>query len=294
MIKKIPTNIHNLPSPIVRAILNDPYNAGKADVSTTRLINPPQLETLRYRHRDEIIEDVSERIWSLLGQATHTIAERSADNTVISEKRYFAEMEGWTVSGAVDLIEGTTLIDYKVTSVWTYIYGSRVEEWTAQGNVNRWLAYQNGLKTLDKMANILILRDWAKRDVGKRPNYPAVQIVTQPLEMWPIEKAEAYVRERVKIHQLARAAKDEEMPPCSAEERWENRSKGLFMRCEEYCPAKAFCHQFKREPKPVEESNGTIGDSEIKKSPIKRISRKQRDQDTAGEVGSITKPAPVV
>lgn len=248
MIRRVPTNIHKLPSPIVRAILNDPYDAGKADISTTRLISPPQIETLRYRHKDEIVEDVSERIWTLLGQATHVIAERAADEKVISEKRFFATMEGWTVSGAVDLIEGTTLIDYKVTSVWTYIYKSRIEEWSAQGNVNRWLAAQNGITNLDKMENILILRDWAKRDAGKKADYPQVQIVTQPLEVWPMEKAEAYVRERVLLHQKARASKDEDMPPCSVEDRWEN--KGRFIRCEDYCAAKNFCSQFKREPKP--------------------------------------------
>ena len=245
MIRRVPTNIHNLPSPIVRAIMNDSYDAGKADISTTRLISPPQLETLRYRYRDKITEDVSERIWSMLGQATHVIAERSADKTVISEKRYFANMEGWVVSGAVDLIEGNTLIDYKVTSVWTHIYKSRITEWTAQGNVNRWLAYQNGLTNIDAMENILILRDWAKRDVGKK-DYPAIQIVKQPLELWPIEKAEAYVRERVLLHQVARKATDEELAPCSDEETWLNSKTLKRHRCADYCPAKAFCNQFKK------------------------------------------------
>lgn len=245
------TNIHGLPAPLVRAILNDPYDAGKADISTTRLINPPQIETLRYRHKDEIIEDVSERIWTLLGQATHLVAERAATELdVISEKRFFAPMEGWTVSGAVDLIEGTTLIDYKVTSVWTHIYQSRIKEWTEQGNVNRWLAYQNGLTNIDKMENILILRDWARRDL-KRANYPQVQVVVQPLEVWPIEAAEAYVRERVLLHQKARAAKDDEMPPCSDEETWLNAATGKRNRCEDYCPAKQFCAQYKRQAQEV-------------------------------------------
>lgn len=251
-----PTNIHGLPATLVRAILNDPYNAGKADISTTRLINPPQLETLRHRHKAEVVEDVSERIWTLLGQAAHTVAERAADGNVISEKRFFAEMEGWTVSGAVDLIEGTTLIDYKVTSVWTHIYKSRVAEWTEQGNVNRWLAYKNGLTTIDKMENVLILRDWARRDMGRK-DYPQVQVAVQPLEVWSIEKAEAYVRERVLLHQKARAAKDDEMPPCTDEETWLNASTGKRNRCEDYCPAKAFCSQYARQklevvaPKPL-------------------------------------------
>lgn len=250
MIKRTPTNIHKLPDPIVRAVMNDPYDAGKADISTTRLINPPQLETLRYRYRDKITEDVSERIWTMLGQAVHVIAERSAGPNVIAERRYFGEMEGWVISGAVDLIEDTAVIDYKVTSVWTYLYKSRIEEWTAQGNVNRWLIYQQPEHPeITELKNILILRNWEKRDM-KRADYPTVQIVTQPLELWPLEKAEAYVRERVLLHQKARLAKDEEMPPCSPEDRWENKDKNKFMRCEDYCPAKMFCQQLKKEPTP--------------------------------------------
>lgn len=239
------TNVHNLPGPICRAVVNDSYNAGKADISTTRLINPPQLETLRYRYRDKIVEDVSERIWAMLGQAVHVIAERSAGSTDVSEKRFFAKMEDWTVSGAVDLIEGTKLIDYKVTSVWTYIYKSRIKEWSEQGNVNRWLAHQNGVTNIESMENILILRDWSQKDSKTKANYPPVQVVVQPLELWPLEKAEAYVRERVLLHKAARIALDSEIAPCSDEERWLNRGK--FMRCEQYCSAKEFCHQYKRD-----------------------------------------------
>lgn len=240
------TNNANLPASIIRALENDPYDAGKADISTTRLINPPQLETLRYRHKDEITEDYSERLWSLLGQAAHVVLERSRPEGSIAEKRYFADIEGWTVSGAVDLIDQGVLIDYKVTSVWTHIYGSRLDEWTAQGNVNRWLAYKNGNGTINSLKNILILRDWSKSDANRIGNYPLVQVVEQPLKLWPIEAAEAYVRERVKLHQAARAATDEELMECTPEEYWQNAKTGRRTRCEQYCSAAAFCNQFKK------------------------------------------------
>jgi hypothetical protein len=245
MADKVVTNVHGLPGPILRAVLNDPYDAGKADISTTRLINPPQVEVLRTRYKDKIVEDASEKIWAMLGQAVHVIAERSAGKEDISEKRFFAPVEGWTISGAVDLIEGTKLIDYKVTSVWTYIYKSRIKEWTEQGNINRWLAYQNGVKTIESMENILILRDWSQKEGAKRADYPKVQVVVQPLELWPIEKAEAYVKARVLLHKTARIAQDADITPCTDEERWLN--KGKYMRCEGYCAAKDYCQQRKRE-----------------------------------------------
>lgn len=240
------TNNANLPASIIRALENDPYDAGKADISTTRLINPPQLETLRYRHRDEIVEDYSERLWSLLGQAAHVVLERARPEGAIAEKRYFAEIEGWTVSGAVDLIDQGVLIDYKVTSVWTRIYNSRLEEWTAQGNVNRWLAARNGNTDIRSLKNILILRDWSKSDASRINNYPTVQVVEQPLELWSMDAAEAYVRERVRLHQKARSAKDEDLMECTPDEYWQNKKTGKRTRCESYCSAAAFCSQFKK------------------------------------------------
>lgn len=238
------SNQYNLPSPVLRAIENDPYTSAGSDISTTSLINPPQIEALKKRYEDQITEDASERIWSLLGQATHVIAERAAGADVIPEKRYFAEAEGWKLSGQVDLIDGTTLIDYKVTSVWTYLYKSRLVEWAAQGNVNRWLYWKNTGAEITKLENILVLRDWSRRDAEKyseSKGYPPVQVVVQPLELWSLEKAESYIKARILLHQAARAAADENMPPCSDEERWLRNGKAA--RCADYCPVSTFCHQ---------------------------------------------------
>jgi len=240
------TNVHNLPEPIVRAVENDPYDAGVADISTTRLILPPQIDALKRRYKDQIEEDVSERLWTLLGQSVHVILERAAGGGQhITEQRYFAEMEGWVLSGAVDFLDTKkeVLVDYKVTSVWTYIYRSRMEEWAAQGNINRWLYWKNTGQVIKKLQNILILRDWQKRDINRR-GYPMVQIVGVRLPVWSMDKAEAYVRERVKLHQAARKAADDGMPKCSDEDRWWSAKEKVFKRCAEYCPVAKFCKQF--------------------------------------------------
>lgn len=240
------TNVYGLPEAIVRAITNDPYNSGDCDISTTRLIDTPRVVALKKRHAEEIVEDVTERVWSLLGQAVHTILERASPPGVISEKRYFADVLGWKVSGAVDLINGDTLQDYKVTACYSYMYGSRIADYTAQANTNRFLAYENGARGITKLENVLILRDWQSSKVGTA-KYPAVQIVTVPLELWPIEKAKAYVYERVMLHQHASTLSDDELPECTDEERWWNpggfRTKPGYRRCEKYCAASQFCSQ---------------------------------------------------
>ena len=238
------SNKYGLPFPIVNAIMNDPYDAGDCDISTTRLINPPQLETLKKRHGNEIEEDVSERIWALVGQSVHTILERATPGDKRSEQRFFSEMEGWKISGAVDLLMLPTLIDYKVTSVWAYIYGSRNKEWTAQGNVNRWLCHQNGVE-INALKNVLILRDWIKSKANGS-DYPPVQVVTVDLPLWPLKEAESFIRERILAHRAAASIPDDQLAeflPCSDEDRWHNSRTGKYTRCESYCQVSAFCNQ---------------------------------------------------
>lgn len=81
------TKLHNragLPESIARAVSNDGYDSGRPkDVdpsryfTTTTLVAPTRQVHLKRRHADEIEEDVSDRIWSLLGQSVHTILERA-------------------------------------------------------------------------------------------------------------------------------------------------------------------------------------------------------------------------
>jgi len=73
------TNVHRLPQSIVAAVTNDPY-VGGGDISTTKLIDSPRIRQLTAINRDRITIDVSERVWSLLGQAVHTILERAGLN----------------------------------------------------------------------------------------------------------------------------------------------------------------------------------------------------------------------
>ena len=95
------TNLSNLPKAIERAVENDPYESN-ADISTTRLIAPPRIRVLQKRNWDLITEDVSDRIFSLLGQSVHHVIERAKTRQEISEKRLFYKDDkitnGWTLS----------------------------------------------------------------------------------------------------------------------------------------------------------------------------------------------------
>ena len=268
------TNVHGLPQSIVAAVRNDPYTGG-GDISATKLIDAPRVQLLGKLHRDKVTTDVSERVWSLLGQAVHTILERAGlrQDGMIVEERLFAEVNGWQVSGQFDVLhlDDQKISDYKVTTVWKQ-HGS--DSWTRQMNVLRWLAHQNG-HTVNTLEIVAIFRDWRKTEAQRNPEYPQAAIAVIPVPVWELDEAEAYIRERVALHQEAAEGVDIE---CTDEERWYSGTTyalmkpgskravrvfdtpptpaqipeghtvverpGEYKRCQHYCDVSAFCSQW--------------------------------------------------
>ena len=269
------TNKHGLPEALVRAVQNDPYSAGASDISVTKLIDSPQRRQLLMNHVALIEEDVSERIWSLLGQAVHHILERAGTDTMV-EERLFAEVDGWTLSGQFDRLHlaSKTLSDYKVTTTYK---AKGDDNWTRQLNVLRWLAFQNGL-IVDHLEIVAIFRDFRKSEVDRNPEYPQQAVKVIPVSVWPLDETEAYIRERVRLHQLAQTGMAEVW--CSDEERWYTGDKwalvkpggkralrvldekpdevpeglvlehrpGIYRRCEQYCEVAKWCSQWQDNP----------------------------------------------
>lgn len=283
------TNRLNLPQPIVDAVANDDYTKGDADISVTSLLSPPRKVALEHLHQNEISEDASERIWSLLGQAIHTILERAA-TTGIAERRLSITVEGWSVSGGMDYYapEGSGLLqDYKCVTVWKFKNGEVPMEYEQQLNMYAQILRENGHK-VSRIQIVGILRDWSKLEAQRDPNYPQTQIVVRDVTLWPEAQAKAFIRERVILHQKAR----QELPECTAMERWQKpdtfavmrlgakrsirnytseedairhadegpdliiqKRSGESTRCKHYCSVSKFCTQFKeaevKSPEPL-------------------------------------------
>jgi hypothetical protein len=237
------TNISNLPKVIERAVANDPYDSSGSDISTTRLIAPPRIRVLEKNNFDLIKEDVSDRIFSLLGQSVHHIIERAKQKTDIAERRLFykddAITNGWTLSGAFDLLTRQgNLIDFKVTSAWSALDAvtNGKDEWEQQLNVldflcrkkqKELLRYKKEIK-VKSLSIMAILRDWSKMRVMQSDNYPRKQVVMIPIRRWTEEEQENYVRTRIKLHQDAETTSN--LPICSAKERWRKEDTYAVMK----------------------------------------------------------------
>ena len=236
------TNKSNLPKVIERAVINDPYDSSGSNISTTRLIAPPRIRVLEMRNRDLIEDDVSNRIFSLLGQSVHHILERSKLKVDLAERRLFYKDDkitnGWTLSGQFDLLSRQgDLTDFKVTSAWAALDAltNGKDEWDNQHNVLDFLCRKNQ-KTLTrykkevkvKSLNIMaILRDRSNLKVMQSDNYPRKQVVMIPIRRWSEEEQENYVQARIKLHQDAE--KSAQLPLCTAKERWRKEDSYALM-----------------------------------------------------------------
>lgn len=210
------TNRMGLPQAFVDAVKNDSYSSGGADISVTGLLKPPKAVVIESKHRDAIEEDVSDRVWSLLGQCVHVILER-ANKTAIAEQRLSMEVEGWTVSGGMDLYdESGILTDYKTTSVWKLVKGD-VDDWEKQLNLYAVILRSKGHK-VERLQVVAILRDWAKSKAELDAGYPQAQVVNVPINLWPDKVSEKFMRERVILHKQARLTGT--LPDCSDKDRW--------------------------------------------------------------------------
>ena len=235
------TNHSKLPETIVRAIENDPYSSEGSDISVTRLIAPPRVRVLEQRHWDELEEDVSDKIFTLIGSSVHHVIERAVSENDISERRLFVDIYDWTLSGQFDLLtESGDLIDFKVTSAWSALEAMEKgkSDWERQLNVLDWLIRNNDQELrnnkgkeleVKSMYIMAILRDWSKMKVMTSDNYPRKQVIMIPINRWTPQEQDKYVEDRIKLHQLAEQQGDDLMV-CTPEERWRKETTYAVMK----------------------------------------------------------------
>lgn len=267
-----------LPAALIRAINADPYDKGGADFSVTELLQPPRIRVLKARHAHEIVEDPADRLYSLYGQLVHALLER-ANMADLSEKRFFIDVDGVSVSGQIDtlsLADGL-LSDYKFTTSWGFKTDNPPKpEWVAQLNMQAELLRQNGHEPR-ALQIVGLLRDWQIREAKYNQGYPQAPVVTLDIPMWTRDMVMSFIRMRISEHKLA----EKSLPECSGEERWAKPDQwavmkgkrainggvqfteaaakevlaknpglsiqyrpGESVRCGSYCPVSEFCTQY--------------------------------------------------
>jgi hypothetical protein len=278
------TNKYNLPETIMNVIERPAYTKGGAHISATELLNSPRIVQLKRKYWEFIETDASEMVWALFGSAVHNLLEHGKGENHIVEQRLHTEIDGWHLSGAIDLQEieedGVNIKDYKVTGAWSVM--NEKQDWHNQLNVYAYLVEAVAKKPVKSLGIVAIVRDWAARDTVKE-GYPQAPIVVIDIPLWPMEQREAFIKERIGLHAEAYFLKESEgeLPLCNESDMWEkptsyavmkpgavraksvhktleeaqhalNQVKGYELetrqgertRCAKYCQVSGFCTQY--------------------------------------------------
>jgi hypothetical protein len=219
------TNKFNIPQTFVNVLERPTYTKGKAHLSVTQLINSPKIVALTQKFDDDLEQDVSDMVWSIFGTAIHGVLEHGKDENHIVEERLHATLDGWRISGAIDLQikddAGLSIRDYKTTSAWG-VMNEKVE-WEQQLNIYAWLVETVKKTPIIDIGIVAIIRDWSRRDAAKNENYPPAPVKEIPIRLWTYEEQTTYIKHRIGLHSACEFAMetDEDLPLCTPEEMWE-------------------------------------------------------------------------
>jgi hypothetical protein len=226
------TNKFNLPAPVMDMIGKNDYTQGPTDVNVTSFIAPPQVTSLKRKHRKDIVVDASDLFYAAWGNTIHTVLEGYGERNpdAIVEEFLHTKDLGVKWGGHIDLREpspeGHIISDYKQTGAFKVkkaIEGFDDSDWECQLNCYAQLVRRNHPDI--KIAGIQVVawvRDWSKIKAAGNPTYPQAGVVTVPLPLWSEERAVEYIHERLSLWQDQEQRMDFGDPsiPCTDEERW--------------------------------------------------------------------------
>ena len=222
------TNRNNLPEVFVNLLTRSTYSKGKAHLSATELLNSPQIVQLRRKHWDDIEEDVSDKVFALFGTAMHSILEHGKTDHAIVEERLHINVDGWNISGAIDLQEpnpnGMSIKDYKTTGAWA-VMNEKID-WEQQLNIYAYLVEKVKNIPVTDLSIVAIIRDWSKRDAQIKETYPNAPIKVISIPLWTFDEREKFIKGRIQLHSNAHLSTEmgEGYVSCTPDEMWETET----------------------------------------------------------------------
>ena len=219
------TNIHGLPEALVKAVSIRPHNDPGRLSATTLLQNPKQI-LLKARHWDELEEDVLDRFWALFGTAIHSMLESEGEHE-FTEEFMSQVLDGITVTGRIDNYNMQTevITDWKSCAVWK-IVNKDFLDWRRQGFIYAWLLHKNGFP-VKTCRFIAIMKDHSMRKARHQPSYPKLPVYVHefPVTAFGLEEIESFLKSRIETYKKFKDMADDEIPPCTPEERWDKPTK---------------------------------------------------------------------
>ena len=237
------TNTLNLPAAFIHAVSTERHNAPHCYSATTLNKGAKEI-VLTDRHYDEITVDASEQIWAVWGTAVHALLESEKDDNFHEERFKVAVGNSW-VTGQVDSydMERGIINDWKTASVWKVQFAD-FADWRAQGLTYAWLLTKSGLE-VKKCRFVALLKDHSKTKAKHDASYPQSPVFVYEFDVTAEDLAATEARIIAKVTEIENAYKlgDDDIEPCTLEERWADGEKYAVMKNGRKTAVKLFDNQ---------------------------------------------------
>lgn len=248
------TNVTGISLPLAVWLASDNYDfsaAGRRAISATSLLKPVRQILLRERLTEETSEipDVSDYIASRLGHSIHDGIEKAwvsqyrpalrklgyPENLIEAirinpeeeepdtipiylEQRVEREIMGYTISGKFDMMLEGSIHDFKSTSVYSWIKGSKDEDYALQGSIYKWLNQDK--VTGDHIYIHFLFTDWQKAMAKSDPNYPQQRVQTHPVKLMTVGETEQWIKRKLRELEAAADLPEDKLPRCTDKDLW--------------------------------------------------------------------------
>lgn len=147
---------------------------------------------------------------------------------VYLENRASRKCGKWTVTGKPDFIGDGRVEDYKTTSVWSAILGSKDTDYILQGSIYRWL--QPTIITKDEIAIQWIFTDWSSFSARQDPKYPQNRHMQRIFPLMSLTETDSFIRRKIELIEQYMDAPEEEIPLCSDDDLWRSEPKFKYYK----------------------------------------------------------------
>lgn len=247
------TNITGINLPLAVWLAADGYDffpSGKS-ISATSLLKPVRQILLKERLTPEvrITPDVSDFIASRLGHSIHdgienawtrqyepamkalgysqSVIDRIRINPgdleegeipVYLEQRSTRKFKDYEISGKFDMVIDGELQDFKSTSVYTFIKGSKDKDYSLQGSIYKWL---NPDKiTSDHITINFIFTDWQRAMAKNSSTYPQQRVHAHRVQLMSLDETQQWIADRIRFLEANADKEEHELPFCPDEDLW--------------------------------------------------------------------------
>lgn len=238
-----------------------PPDDGKKYISATGLLKSTRQLILSKRvpKGAERVDDVASRIASRFGTAVHDSIEMSWVNhrgkaleslgyppavidrirvnpedpnepgiiPVYMEQRFHKEVGDWVVSGQFDFVGDGRLEDFKSTGTFTWVNGTKDQDYIDQGSIYRW--GRSDIITQDVMAIQFIFKDWQAYK-AKDPKYPSGMLMEKTYQLKSIEETDRWIKNKLFQLDMHENTPEPQLPQCTDKELWRDSTTWKYYK----------------------------------------------------------------